>query len=133
MDDVRVKQEPIESQEDQQVDFSIPIVKAEPPLSIIDSPKSKETKKLHRTIALLVPIHAQIIDSLSLALLFTCDDCGIRYSNRSTLDAHRQHYCTKRDILPGSMITTTTTMPTTTKTTAKSHSTGEREEEEKNE
>ena len=31
------------------------------------------------------------------ALFFTCDNCGIRYSNRNTLDAHREHYCIKRD------------------------------------
>ena len=64
MDDVRVKQEPIESEEEQQTDFSIPTVKAEPPLSMIDSPKSKETKKLHRTIAPLMSTHAWIISSL---------------------------------------------------------------------
>ncbi|CAF0838994.1 unnamed protein product [Rotaria sp. Silwood1] len=30
-------------------------------------------------------------------LIFICDTCGVRFSNRNTLDAHRQHYCTKRE------------------------------------
>lgn len=40
-----------------------------------------------------------------LALIFNCDTCGVRFSNRHTLDAHRLHYCTKHE-------------------TTKSHSTG---------
>ncbi|CAF2367700.1 unnamed protein product [Rotaria sp. Silwood2] len=30
-------------------------------------------------------------------LVFICDTCSVRFSNRNTLDAHRQHYCTKQE------------------------------------
>ncbi|CAF3514445.1 unnamed protein product [Adineta steineri] len=30
-------------------------------------------------------------------LVYTCDTCNIRFSNRNTLDAHRQHYCMKQE------------------------------------
>ncbi|CAF0791874.1 unnamed protein product [Adineta steineri] len=82
-DDIKVKEEPIESEEEQQpqqqqLDLSSSSnIKSESPIISNNSTKSKETKKLH-------------------PLIFICDDCGIRYSNRSTLDAHRQHYCIKR-------------------------------------
>ena len=52
-----------------------------------------------------------------LALLFTCEDCGIRFSNRTTLDAHRTHYCTKRETPSSNSENSTTTTTTTTTTT----------------
>ncbi|CAF0791140.1 unnamed protein product [Rotaria sordida] len=30
-------------------------------------------------------------------LIFICNTCGVRFSNRNTLHAHRRHYCTKRE------------------------------------
>ncbi|CAF1675453.1 unnamed protein product, partial [Adineta ricciae] len=75
-DEIKVKEEPIESSEEerqQQPSDLSSTIKSESPIV----PKSKEIKKLH-------------------PLMFTCDDCGVRFSNRSTLDAHRQHYCLKR-------------------------------------
>ncbi|CAF3492502.1 unnamed protein product [Rotaria sp. Silwood1] len=78
-DNIKVKEEPIESEDDQQQnDSSSPSIKSESSTGNTSTSKTKEAKKLH-------------------PLLFTCDDCGIRYSNRNTLDAHRQHYCTKRE------------------------------------
>ncbi|CAF3461925.1 unnamed protein product [Rotaria socialis] len=78
-DIIKVKQEPIESEEEQpQANLSSSSIKSDLSMININGSKSKETKKLY-------------------PLLFTCDDCGIRYSNRSTLEAHRQHYCTKRE------------------------------------
>jgi hypothetical protein len=40
-------------------------------------------------------------------MFFVCKSCGIRFSNRNTLNAHRQHYCIKHE-------------------TTKSHSTGDK-------
>ncbi|CAF0926914.1 unnamed protein product [Didymodactylos carnosus] len=44
--------------------------------------------------------HELMIDKTSgkklYPLVFACEDCGIRYSNRGTLEAHRLHYCTRR-------------------------------------
>jgi hypothetical protein len=112
IDDIKVKEEPIESEEEQQqIDLSSSNIKPESPVitttTTTTSKSIKETKKLYRKIFLFFFSNKFSLNLIFffLALVFTCDECGIRYSNRSTLDAHRQHYCTKRE-------------------TTKSHSTG---------
>ena len=92
-DEIKVKEEPIESSEEEQQqqpsDLSSTIKSESPIVS-----KSKEIKKLHRKYSITRIFLFRIF--FNLALMFTCDDCGVRFSNRSTLDAHRQHYCLKR-------------------------------------
>ncbi len=61
-------------------------------------------KKHNRKILCLIYIEFKV-SLYFIALVFICKTCDIRFSNRNTLDAHRQHYCTKRE-------------------TTKSHSTG---------
>ncbi|UJR16307.1 hypothetical protein I4U23_003213 [Adineta vaga] len=40
-------------------------------------------------------IKTTILLSKHSPLIYTCESCDIRFSNRNTLDAHRQHYCQK--------------------------------------
>lgn len=91
-DEIKVKEEPIESSEEEQQQPSdlSSTVKSESPIIS----KSKEIKKLHCKHPDPHIFPFRIFSNL--ALIFTCDDCGVRFSNRSTLDAHRQHYCLKR-------------------------------------
>jgi len=82
---IKIKEEPIESEEKLDSNSTI---------------KSREIKKSHRKHSLTFLSFRFFFKYLfsRLVLVFTCEDCGIRYSNRSTLDAHREHYCTKREI-----------------------------------
>ena len=104
MDDIKVKEEPVEEEQPQKMDLSSSNIKPDSPVS---SSKSRDIKKAHRNYSSLS--FTRTAFSLSLALVFTCDDCGIRYSNRGTLNAHREHYCTKRELskshLTGKQIT----------------------------
>jgi hypothetical protein len=100
-DDIKVKEEPVESEEEQpqpQTDLLSASIQSESLVVPTNKSKSKETKKLYRKFFSNKFHSNSIVYFFFLALLFTCDDCGIRYSNRSTLDAHREHYCTKREI-----------------------------------
>lgn len=47
-DDIKIKEEPIESEEDQQIDLSSSNTKPASPILPINTLKSKETKKIHR-------------------------------------------------------------------------------------
>jgi len=49
-DDIKVKEEPIESEEEQQIDLSSSNIKPESTIITPNTSKSKETKKLHRKI-----------------------------------------------------------------------------------
>jgi hypothetical protein len=50
-DDIKVKEEPVESEEEQQkMDLSSSNIKPESPVPSSNASKSKETKKLHRKI-----------------------------------------------------------------------------------
>lgn len=102
-DEIKIKEEPIESEEEQQqqqnekMDLSSSNIKSESPTHPSCLSKSKDSKTIHCKKTNL-NIHEKTFISPFIALFFTCDDCGIRYSNRNTLDAHREHYCTKRDL-----------------------------------
>lgn len=89
-DQIKVKQEPLEAEDDQQHE-KLDLI----PSNITPESKSKDNKTVHCKSFVFFVLSLQLF---LLALLFTCDDCGIRYSNRNTLDAHREHYCTKRDL-----------------------------------
>lgn len=47
-DDIKIKEEPIESQEEQQIDLSSSNIKPESPILTTNTSKSKETKKTYR-------------------------------------------------------------------------------------
>ena len=101
-DEIKVKQEPLESEEEQpaheKMDLSSSNIKPESPTLSSSLSKAKDSKPIHckkwisSTQLLLYFARFSFV-----ALFFTCDNCGIRYSNRNTLDAHREHYCIKRD------------------------------------
>lgn len=80
-----------------------------PPPSPTSNSKTKDNKKNHRSFSIeIMNFHIarrNFLRFACLALVFTCDDCGIRFSSRSTLDAHRQYYCTKRETVPPLLIT----------------------------
>lgn len=105
-DHVKVKEEPVQSEEEQSQ--SEPSSTAT--LKVESSPKAKKTARAWISSCCLSFVLIKIVFFLQLllALIFTCEDCGIRFSNRSTLDAHRRHYCTKRDHLLSPLLTATT-------------------------
>ncbi|CAF1258005.1 unnamed protein product [Didymodactylos carnosus] len=102
LDNISNETELISPCEESSVDV---IVKQESLVDVIVKQESIEceSKKTRVITDALQEQHELVIDKVSgkklYPLVYSCEDCGIRYSNRGTLDAHRLHYCTRRTTL----------------------------------
>ncbi len=66
-------------------------------ISIKQEPIENENKKSYRKIFYLIKTFYFIDFFFFLASIFICEECGIRFINRNTLNAHRQYYCIKQE------------------------------------